>query len=33
MPWVIADVVPELVKAILAIEPTGPPFEDVITST
>jgi triacylglycerol esterase/lipase EstA (alpha/beta hydrolase family) len=26
MPWVIADVVPYLVKAIVSIEPTGPPF-------
>ncbi|KAF7918486.1 uncharacterized protein EAE98_009729 [Botrytis deweyae] len=30
MPWVIADKVPELVKAIVAIEPTGPPFQDVL---
>ncbi|QSZ36471.1 hypothetical protein DSL72_006350 [Monilinia vaccinii-corymbosi] len=29
MPWVIADKVPELVKAIVSIEPTGPPFQDV----
>ncbi|KAF7856346.1 hypothetical protein EAF04_009874 [Stromatinia cepivora] len=30
MPWVIADKVPELVKAIVSIEPTGPPFQDVL---
>ncbi|KAH7327095.1 alpha/beta-hydrolase [Rhexocercosporidium sp. MPI-PUGE-AT-0058] len=30
MPWVIADVVPDLVKAIVAIEPTGPPFVDAV---
>lgn len=33
MPWVIADLVPELVKAIVAIEPTGPPFADAIFTT
>ena len=32
MPWVIADVVPDLVKAIVAIEPTGPPFRDAVFS-
>ncbi|KAA8575923.1 hypothetical protein EYC84_006088 [Monilinia fructicola] len=30
MPWVIADKVPELVKAIVSIEPTGPPFQDAL---
>ncbi|KAL5327580.1 hypothetical protein ACEPPN_005281 [Leptodophora sp. 'Broadleaf-Isolate-01'] len=30
MPWVIADVVPDLVKAIVTIEPTGPPFIDAV---
>lgn len=29
MPWVIADKVSELVKAIVSIEPSGPPFQDV----
>jgi pimeloyl-ACP methyl ester carboxylesterase len=33
MPWVIADAVPKLVKAIVSIEPTGPPFVDAIFST
>ena len=34
MPWVIADVRPKLVKAIVSIEPTGPPFKEaVFTST
>ncbi|KAH8819438.1 Alpha/Beta hydrolase protein [Xylogone sp. PMI_703] len=32
MPWVIADVRPKLVKAILSLEPTGPPFIDEIFS-
>jgi len=32
MPWVIADAVPNLVKAIVSIEPTGPPFIDAIFS-
>jgi pimeloyl-ACP methyl ester carboxylesterase len=32
MPWVIADVRPKLVKAIVSIEPTGPPFIDAIFS-
>ncbi|KAH7379820.1 Alpha/Beta hydrolase protein [Cadophora sp. MPI-SDFR-AT-0126] len=32
MPWVIADIVPDLVKAIVAIEPTGPPFRDAVFS-
>jgi hypothetical protein len=30
MPWLIADARPDLVMAILSVEPTGPPFEDVI---
>jgi len=33
MPWLIADVAPELVKAIVSIEPTGPPFIDAIFSS
>ncbi|ESZ94040.1 hypothetical protein SBOR_5566 [Sclerotinia borealis F-4128] len=33
MSWVIADVVPELVRAIVSIEPTGPPFQDVLFPT
>lgn len=32
MPWAIADSVPSLVRAIVSIEPTGPPFEDVISN-
>lgn len=30
MPWVIADVVPKLVKGIVGLEPTGPPFSDAV---
>jgi pimeloyl-ACP methyl ester carboxylesterase len=30
LPWPIADVVPNLVKAIVSIEPTGPPFMDEV---
>jgi hypothetical protein len=33
MPWVIADAVPSLVKAIISIEPTGPPFIDSVFSS
>lgn len=33
IPWAIADVVPSLVKAIVSIEPTGPPFEDVVIAS
>lgn len=33
MPWVIADVRPNLVKAIVSIEPTGPPFIDAVFSS
>lgn len=29
-PWLWADVRPELVKGILAIEPMGPPFQDAV---
>lgn len=32
-PWLIADSRPDLVKAIVSIEPTGPPFENLITGT
>jgi hypothetical protein len=32
MPWVIADVRPKFVKAIVNIEPTGPPFIDAVFS-
>lgn len=32
LPWVIADIVPSLVKAIVSIEPTGPPFIDDVFS-
>jgi pimeloyl-ACP methyl ester carboxylesterase len=31
--WLIADARPQLVKAILAIEPSGPPFENAVTAT
>jgi pimeloyl-ACP methyl ester carboxylesterase len=31
--WLIADARPQLVKAILAIEPSGPPFENTINAT
>jgi pimeloyl-ACP methyl ester carboxylesterase len=31
--WLIADVRPKLVKAIIAIEPGGPPFENTIIGT
>jgi pimeloyl-ACP methyl ester carboxylesterase len=31
--WLIADARPKLVKAIIAIEPSGPPFENTISST
>lgn len=31
-PWLMADSVPHLVKAIVAIEPNGPPFQEVIFS-
>ena len=31
--WLIADARPKLVKAILAIEPSGPPFENAIIAT
>jgi pimeloyl-ACP methyl ester carboxylesterase len=33
MPWVIADAAPSLVKAIISIEPTGPPFIDSVFSS
>lgn len=29
-PWLLADSRPDIVKAILSIEPTGPPFQDEI---
>jgi len=31
--WVMAEARPQLVKGIIAIEPSGPPFENAITST
>jgi pimeloyl-ACP methyl ester carboxylesterase len=31
--WLIADARPQLVKAILAVEPSGPPFENTINAT
>jgi pimeloyl-ACP methyl ester carboxylesterase len=30
MPWLIADARPELTKAIVNLEPTGPPFRDAV---
>lgn len=33
MPWLIADVRPKLVKAIVSLEPTGPPFQEAIFTT
>lgn len=33
MPWVIADVRPQLTKAIVSLEPTGPPFQEAIFTT
>lgn len=32
MPWLIADARPELVRGILSIEPSGPPFREAIFS-
>lgn len=32
MPWLIADARPNLVKAIVSLEPTGPPFQEAIFS-
>ncbi|KAJ5997767.1 hypothetical protein N7499_005839 [Penicillium canescens] len=32
MPWLIADVRPDLVHSIVSIEPTGPPFQDAVFS-
>ncbi|CAG8960528.1 hypothetical protein HYFRA_00008248 [Hymenoscyphus fraxineus] len=33
MPWVIADSVPDLVKGIIGLEPSGPPFRDAVFSS
>lgn len=33
MPWLIGDIRPELVHAIVSLEPTGPPFQEAIFST
>ena len=33
IPWVITDAVPHLVKGIISIEPTGPPFCEAIFSS
>lgn len=33
MPWLIADVRPELVHSIVSLEPTGPPFQEAVFST
>ncbi len=30
MPWLIADARPELTKAIVSLEPSGPPFHDAV---
>lgn len=32
MPWLIADVRPQLVRAIVALEPKGPPFQEAVFS-
>lgn len=32
MPWLIADVRPDLVHSIVSIEPTGPPFQEAVFS-
>lgn len=32
MPWLLADVRPELVHSIVSLEPTGPPFQEAIFS-
>lgn len=32
MPWLIADVRPELVHSIVSLEPTGPPFQEAVFS-
>lgn len=32
MPWLIADVRPNLVHSIVSLEPTGPPFQDAVFS-
>lgn len=32
MPWVITDVRPDLVHAIVSLEPTGPPFQEAVFS-
>jgi pimeloyl-ACP methyl ester carboxylesterase len=29
--WLLADVRPKLVKGIIAVEPSGPPFENIVT--
>jgi pimeloyl-ACP methyl ester carboxylesterase len=31
--WLIADIRPKLVKAIIAVEPSGPPFENTVIGT
>ncbi|KAL9010350.1 MAG: hypothetical protein Q9173_004702 [Seirophora scorigena] len=33
MPWLIADKRPQQIQAIIALEPSGPPFQDAIFST
>lgn len=33
MPWLIADVRPKLVHAIISIEPSGPPFKEAVFSS
>lgn len=32
MPWLIADVRPQLVRCIVALEPKGPPFQEAVFS-
>lgn len=33
MPWLLADARPDLVKSIVSLEPTGPPFREAVFST
>ncbi|OJD29712.1 alpha beta-hydrolase [Diplodia corticola] len=33
MPWLLADVRPDLVRSIVSLEPTGPPFREAVFST
>ena len=33
MPWLIADAKPDLVRGIIGLEPSGPPFQNQVTDT